>query len=141
MVVRGILLDICVNVVLHTLEIVVDGRLCGRIAGEVSYRIDRQRVGRVEKVFLVERRYEYFCGDKVLAYETARSWIEDEEYTFHKGRHTFVSLADEYELNETAVKRIVGHSTTNITDRIYTHKTVKQLLKEIDKLPYPNELD
>lgn len=92
-------------------------------------------------IFKGRSNYEYFCGNKELSYETARYWIEDEEYTFHEARHTFVSLADEYELNEIAVKRIVGHSTTNITDRIYTHKTLRQLLKEIDKLPYPNELN
>ena len=91
-------------------------------------------------IFRDRLQYEFFMGDKAYSYTTVYSWYKDRDFSFHEARHTFISMCDEYELNETSVKRIVGHSTTNITDRIYTHKTAKQLIEQIDRLPMPDRL-
>ena len=87
-----------------------------------------------------KRKGPYFLGKKPLSYTTVFNWYKDRKNTFHEARHTFISLCDEYELNETSVKRIVGHSTRDITDSVYTHKTAKQLIEQIDRLPYPDKL-
>lgn len=55
----------------------------------------------------------------------------------HDGRHTFITLASNYCIDEVTVKRIVGHARgRNITQAIYTHKTQEQLLEAVNSLPY-----
>ncbi len=66
----------------------------------------------------------------------------------HDGRYTFASLADQVSMNETCRKIIMGHAlsnkagtafktggTSDITQDVYTEKTLDQLLKEVNKLP------
>lgn len=54
----------------------------------------------------------------------------------HDARHTFITLASNYGLSESVVKKIVGHQTSNITADIYTHKSQKQLLDAVNLLPH-----
>lgn len=61
--------------------------------------------------------------------------ILGKKYTPHATRHTFVSFADRCGINKTALKKIIGHKTSDITDH-YTHKDKEELLKEINKLNY-----
>lgn len=53
----------------------------------------------------------------------------------HCGRHTFLSLANEYELNELKIKRIVGHASNDLTKDIYTHIQPNGLVIEVNKIP------
>jgi len=66
----------------------------------------------------------------------------------HDCRYTFASLADNAGINEVCRKLIMGHSLSNkdgtafktgsrrdITQDIYTEKTIPELVKEINKLP------
>lgn len=57
-------------------------------------------------------------------------------HTPHCTRHTFITYADKHGLNDTAVKKIVGHATGNITKDVYTHKNIKLLLDEVNKLKF-----
>lgn len=57
------------------------------------------------------------------------------EHTPHDTRHTFTSFADKCEVNRVALKRILGHALSDITDH-YTHKDVCELLREVNKLKY-----
>lgn len=50
-------------------------------------------------------------------------------------RHTFITEASNYKLDDLIVKLIVGHHVQDITKSVYTHKTIKQLVDEINKLP------
>ena len=50
----------------------------------------------------------------------------------HDCRHTFATLMDNAGANKVAIKRIMGHASTDITDKVYTHKDVVELLKAID---------
>lgn len=60
-----------------------------------------------------------------------------EEHKPHDGRHTFITLASNYGIDEILVKLIVGHSNSrNITQDVYTHKTQSQLLEAVNLLPY-----
>lgn len=57
------------------------------------------------------------------------------KHTPHDTRHTFTTFADRCEMNKVALKRILGHSLSDITDH-YTHKDIKELLEEINKIKY-----
>ena len=59
----------------------------------------------------------------------------------HDTRHTFITLCSDYDVPEILVKHIVGHSTSdNITQGVYTHKTISQYIGAVNKLPYGDEL-
>ena len=50
----------------------------------------------------------------------------------HDCRHTFATLMDNAGANKVSIKRIMGHSSTDITDKVYTHKDIEELKKAID---------
>ena len=50
----------------------------------------------------------------------------------HDTRHTFASLMDSAGANKLCIKRIMGHSSPDITDNVYTHKTIQELIEAID---------
>lgn len=54
-------------------------------------------------------------------------------HTPHDTRHTFITLMDEAEVNPNVIKKIVGHSSKDITDR-YTHKNLQQMLEAVNKI-------
>lgn len=53
-------------------------------------------------------------------------------HTPHECRHTFATLMDNAGANNLARKRIMGHASSDITDKVYTHKDIEQLLAAID---------
>lgn len=50
----------------------------------------------------------------------------------HDCRHTFATLMDNAGANKLSIKRIMGHASRDITDKVYTHKDIEELLKAID---------
>lgn len=50
----------------------------------------------------------------------------------HDGRHTFATLMDSAGANKLCIKRIMGHSSQDITDKVYTHKDIEELIKNVD---------
>ena len=50
----------------------------------------------------------------------------------HDCRHTFATLMDNAEANKVSIKRIMGHASKDITDKVYTHKDIEELMKAID---------
>lgn len=56
------------------------------------------------------------------------------KHTTHDCRHTCATMLDNAEANENAKRKILGHSTGDITDTVYTHKNLKQLRKAINKI-------
>ncbi|KJS85020.1 MAG: integrase [Peptococcaceae bacterium BICA1-8] len=52
----------------------------------------------------------------------------------HDCRHTFATLMDNAGANKVSVKRIMGHASKDITDRVYTHKDIEELLKAVDMI-------
>lgn len=52
----------------------------------------------------------------------------------HETRHTFITKAKECNLDEYILKLIVGHSINDITEKVYTHRTIEQLKTEMDKI-------
>ncbi|MFR7590268.1 MAG: tyrosine-type recombinase/integrase [Longibaculum sp.] len=57
------------------------------------------------------------------------------ECTPHSARHTFATLANEYELNDFLLKKIIGHSAKDLTKDVYTHVDKERLIKEVNKIP------
>ena len=53
----------------------------------------------------------------------------------HDARHTFASLMDSAGANDVCIKLIMGHSMKNDTTKgTYTHKTLEELLAEVNKI-------
>lgn len=46
----------------------------------------------------------------------------------HDCRHTFASMANSAGVNPTSVKLIMGHTSQDLTERVYTHKAVDELI-------------
>lgn len=56
------------------------------------------------------------------------------EHTPHDTRHTFITKAKEAGVNEYILKLIVGHAIADLTERVYTHRKIEELRKEIEKI-------
>lgn len=52
----------------------------------------------------------------------------------HDGRKTFVTLAKRFGVDEYAIKRIVGHKISDLTESVYTERDIEWLHKEILKI-------
>ncbi len=53
----------------------------------------------------------------------------------HDTRHTCISMMTEKEVSPTLIKKIVGHSgAMSLTEKVYTHINVQELLKAINKI-------
>lgn len=52
----------------------------------------------------------------------------------HDCRKTFVTEAKKVHMDEYALKRIIGHAITDITEKIYTERDIEWLASEIEKL-------
>ena len=55
-------------------------------------------------------------------------------HTTHDCRHTVATLLDNAGANETAKRRILGHAGGDVTERVYTHKGLRQLRRCIELL-------
>ena len=56
------------------------------------------------------------------------------EHNPHDTRHTFASLMDSAGANKLCIKRIMGHSSQDITDKVYTHKDISELIDAVNML-------
>lgn len=52
----------------------------------------------------------------------------------HETRHTFITKAKACNVDEYILKLIVGHAIDDITEKVYTHRTIDQLRAEMDKI-------
>lgn len=52
----------------------------------------------------------------------------------HDTRHTFITKAKNYNINEYILKLIVGHAILDVTEKIYTHRTLQELQNEMQKI-------
>lgn len=57
------------------------------------------------------------------------------EHTPHETRHTCISQLVVRNVNQTIIKKIVGHkSIMNLTEKVYTHIEIQELLEAINKI-------
>lgn len=52
----------------------------------------------------------------------------------HDGRHTFASLMDTANANPKALKTIMGHTGGDLTSKVYIHKSLPELLDNINRI-------
>jgi integrase len=58
------------------------------------------------------------------------------KHTVHETRHTFISQLVMQNVNQTVIKTIVGHkSIMNLTEKIYTHIEMSELIKAVNLIP------
>lgn len=74
--------------------------------------------------------YSRYC---ILWREVMHS-INANGHTTHDCRHTVATLLDNAGANETAKRWILGHAGGDVTERVYTHKGLRQLRKCIELL-------
>lgn len=53
----------------------------------------------------------------------------------HDPRVHFVTMAKDADMDEYAIKRIVGHTIKDLTERVYTKRTIEWLAAELSKIP------
>ena len=58
----------------------------------------------------------------------------DSDHRPHDGRKHFVTMAKKYGIDEYAIKYIVGHSISDITEKVYTQREFDWLKQEIEKI-------
>jgi integrase len=49
-------------------------------------------------------------------------------------RHTFATMLDNKNTNVKIKKMLMGHASTDVTEKVYTHKTIEQLKSAVDAL-------
>ena len=55
--------------------------------------------------------------------------------TTHCCRHTCISMLAEAKVSQTTIKKIVGHSgAMTLTEKVYTHLDVRELIDAINKI-------
>lgn len=58
------------------------------------------------------------------------------DHETHDCRHTFRSQLDRQEANRACINLIMGHKGSDVGERVYTHKTIQELIDTIDLLDY-----
>lgn len=56
------------------------------------------------------------------------------EHRAHDGRNHFITQCKKYNVDEYAIKYMVGHAISDITERVYTKREVDWLLEEVNKI-------
>lgn len=74
--------------------------------------------------------YSQYC----LLWRAVMHSINANGHTTHDCRHTVATLLDNAGANETSKRRILGHAGGDVTERVYTHKGLRQLRKCIELL-------
>lgn len=81
-------------------------------------------------------------GDRFLSYSKYQKRFTrtmnllqlNPEHKPHDPRVQFVTMAKKYNLDEYAIKYIIGHSIQDITEKVYTRREIEWLKTEIEKI-------
>ena len=71
-----------------------------------------------------------------LLYYHWRAFMESAglDHLPHDCRHTFTTFARKKNLDPLLVKRIVGHKSTDLTEQVYTHTDIQDLVTAVNML-------
>ena len=84
---------------------------------------------------------EYFLKQKNdtvfnTKYQEYNTWLsENYKHNPHETRHTFTTLLQKYNAKRIWIDKIIGHSSGNLTDDLYTHSDFNELKKTVELLP------
>lgn len=56
------------------------------------------------------------------------------EHIPYECRHTFATMLDNNNINTKIKKLLMGHASTDVTEKVYTHKTIEQLREAVNSL-------
>jgi integrase len=115
------------------------------IKGGLKTKAGRDRMVPIHSLIfdMVKRRAQegnkYFiayCGEKVSQTKYYTFWNSFMEahgmvHTPHECRHTFRSLLDSAGANKKCIDMMMGHSSKDVGERIYTHKTMLELAEAL----------
>lgn len=59
------------------------------------------------------------------------------EHRPHDGRNHFITMCKRYNVDEYAIKYMVGHAITDVTEHVYTKRDPEWLLHEVEKIKGP----
>ena len=74
-----------------------------------------------------------------MCYQNYYEYLKKLGHTPHDTRHTFITRARECGMDALILQRIVGHTSKTITEKVYTHISNDELLKEISKINYEKQ--
>lgn len=94
-------------------------------SARVSYRNSYRHCARLHDMIFVDIRRAIF--DPVMEHFGM-------VHTPHECRHTLASMLDSADANRTVIKLILGHSLEGVTECVYTYKSVRELLRAIDRI-------
>lgn len=102
--------------------------------------INRKIFAYIEKRAKAGNKYLIVAGDgEKMSYHTYYETIFKKimatlkmKHWPHDCRHTCTTLLDNAGANKTAVKRILGHASKDVTEKVYTHKDLRELKKAIN---------
>lgn len=88
----------------------------------------------IEKHYDSENEYLINKNNEPITYMQFWTWWKKEipNHTIHETRHTFITLCSNTDMNPLSVKRIVGHASGSMTEDVYTHKSITDLINAID---------
>lgn len=89
----------------------------------------------IQKRCATGEKYLIMNNGRKMAYSTFLREHWDTPHKPHEARHTFVTYLTKCSDDRLAIKRIVGHANSDVTDH-YTHRTTEELLEVINKLEY-----
>lgn len=104
---------------------------------------------RYDEAIILGSDYLFNCADTVthrsnlkLTYDKYRhrfDKIRDQlelnpSHRAHDGRKHFITLCKKYNVDEYAIKYMVGHSISDITEKVYTDRSIDWLKSEIEKI-------
>ena len=102
---------------------------------DVIYPLIKTRYEQGHKYLITKNNKKVGYATYRISYWNKMTFALGLKHTPHDTRHTFTTFADRCEMNKVALKRILGHSLSDITDH-YTHKDIGELLTEINKIKY-----
>ena len=104
----------------------------------VKNMYDRSKALGCEYLVISTERYKArrlsYTNYRTKFYKVIETLGLDPKHQPHDPRKQFVSMAKDSNVNEYAIKRIVGHAIPDITERVYTEHNPQWLRDEIEKI-------
>ena len=84
----------------------------------------------------IPHKGQYAYTDNSFRYGLLKEYKElgIKDHVLHDGRHTFSTMAKKNKMDDFARKKIMGHSISDLTDRVYTHLDLEWFRTEIEKI-------
>lgn len=84
----------------------------------------------IETIKLKQMRYDNY---RMCIFEPIMTKL-NMTHRIHDTRHTFATLLSNMDVNPTSIKKLIGHSSYSMTEKVYTHKNIEELRKAIEKI-------